>query len=73
MACVLIWLVQSSTEDFAVELSALSDGEATAAKLAASLAEAVLLALLLPAYTADEPPQKALPAGTFASLTLALV
>ncbi|XP_050356008.1 nonsense-mediated mRNA decay factor SMG7-like isoform X2 [Nymphalis io] len=62
MACVLIWLVQSTTEDFAVELSALSEGEATAAKLAASLAEAVVLALLLPACASDEPSQRPLPA-----------
>ncbi|XP_047536876.1 uncharacterized protein LOC125070900 isoform X2 [Vanessa atalanta] len=62
MACVLIWLVQSTTEDFAVELSALSEGEATAAKLAAALAEAVVLALLLPACASDEPSERPLPA-----------
>ncbi|XP_039745419.1 uncharacterized protein LOC120623450 isoform X2 [Pararge aegeria] len=62
MACVIIWVVHSTTEDFSLEANALSDAEVTAAQLASSLAAASLLSLLLPAYTADEPPQKALPA-----------
>ncbi|KPJ19978.1 Protein SMG7 [Papilio machaon] len=61
MSCVLIWLVQSSSEDLSSE-SALSADEAVAARLAASLAANTVLALLLPAYTAPEPPKKALPA-----------
>ncbi|XP_045541947.1 protein SMG7-like [Papilio machaon] len=61
MSCVLIWLVQSSSEDLSSD-SALSADEAVAARLAASLAANTVLALLLPAYTAPEPPKKALPA-----------
>ncbi|XP_034823939.1 nonsense-mediated mRNA decay factor SMG7-like [Maniola hyperantus] len=62
MACVIIWVVHSTTEDFSLEANALSEAEATAAQLASSLAAASLLSLLLPAYTTDELPQKALPA-----------
>ncbi|XP_023950516.2 nonsense-mediated mRNA decay factor SMG7 isoform X2 [Bicyclus anynana] len=62
MACVIIWAVHSTTEDFSLEASALSEAEATAAQLASSLAAASLLSLLLPVYTSDELPQKALPA-----------
>ncbi|XP_045505856.1 uncharacterized protein LOC123702212 [Colias croceus] len=61
MACVIIWIVHSTTEDLSLETNALSEGEATAAQLAGSLAAATVLALLLPAYTAERPPAKALP------------
>ncbi|XP_038208921.1 protein SMG7-like [Zerene cesonia] len=61
MACVIIWIVHSTTEDLTLETSALSEGEAAAAQLAASLAAATVLALLLPAYTAERPPERALP------------
>ncbi|CAH2068204.1 unnamed protein product, partial [Iphiclides podalirius] len=60
MSCVLIWLVQSSSEELSSE-AALSADEAEASRLAASLAASTLLALLLPAYAAPEPPRKALP------------
>ncbi|XP_068628377.1 nonsense-mediated mRNA decay factor SMG7-like [Battus philenor] len=60
MSCVLIWLVQSSSEECAE--NALSADEATAARLAAALAASTVLSLLLPSYTASEPPKKALPA-----------
>ncbi|VVC92419.1 unnamed protein product [Leptidea sinapis] len=61
MACVIIWIVHSSTEDLSVEPRALSDCERRAAELAASLAAATVLAVLLPAYLCDELPQRALP------------
>ncbi|XP_028160784.1 protein SMG7-like isoform X3 [Ostrinia furnacalis] len=62
MSCVLIWLVHSSNEDFKVDRAALSDGEAQAARLSEELAAAAMLALLLPAYTLQAPPERALPA-----------
>ncbi|XP_072935319.1 uncharacterized protein [Epargyreus clarus] len=62
MSCVIIWAVQSCTEEFLLKASALSADEATAARLATSLAASHVLALLLPAYTSDEPPRRALPA-----------
>ncbi|KOB67803.1 Uncharacterized protein OBRU01_19269 [Operophtera brumata] len=60
MACVLIWLVHSSTEDFTIEPNAMTDTEAVAAHLSGSLACGALLALLLPTYTADAPPERTL-------------
>lgn len=62
MACVLIWLVHSTTEELRVDSSALSAGEAIAAQLSTSLATGTVLALLLPNYTVDSPVQRALPA-----------
>ncbi|XP_063828706.1 uncharacterized protein LOC135078068 [Ostrinia nubilalis] len=62
MSCVLIWLVHSSNEDFKVDRAALSDGEAQAARLSEELSAAAVLALLLPAYTLQAPPERALPA-----------
>ncbi|XP_028029593.1 uncharacterized protein LOC114242580 [Bombyx mandarina] len=62
MTCVLIWLVHSSTEDLTLDSSTLTDDEALAAELSRSLAAGAVLALLLPAYTSDRPPEKALPA-----------
>ncbi|XP_075989462.1 uncharacterized protein LOC142985268 isoform X2 [Anticarsia gemmatalis] len=61
MACVLIWLVHSSTEELSDE-RALSGDEAGAARAACGLAAATLLALLLPHYTTQLPLQRALPA-----------
>nr|XP_049698608.1 nonsense-mediated mRNA decay factor SMG7 isoform X1 [Helicoverpa armigera] len=62
MACVMIWLVHSTTEDLTLDNSALSAGEQRAARLSSALATGTLLALLLPHYTVDEPLQRALPA-----------
>ncbi|XP_049884984.1 nonsense-mediated mRNA decay factor SMG7-like isoform X2 [Pectinophora gossypiella] len=62
MAVVIMWLVQSSTEGLPAESAALTEGEATAAALAESLACGAVLALLLPAYTLPAPPSRALPA-----------
>ncbi|CAK1548063.1 unnamed protein product [Leptosia nina] len=61
MACLIIWIVHSTTEDFSIETEALSESEGQAAQLAGSIASATVLAFLLPAYTADQPPQKTLP------------
>lgn len=65
MACVLIWLVHSVTEDFSLSDEALSSCEARAAHLAHALAADTSLAMLLPAYSADEPPRRVLPACEF--------
>ncbi|XP_026728820.1 uncharacterized protein LOC113494601 isoform X2 [Trichoplusia ni] len=62
MACVMIWLVHSTTEELTVESGNVTEGEARAAQLSCSLATGTLLALLLPQYTADQPVQRALPA-----------
>lgn len=61
MACVIIWLVHSSTEDFTIEPNAMTDSEAVAAHLSVSLAGGAVLALLLPAYTAEAPLERTLP------------
>lgn len=62
MACVLIWLVHSTTEELSIELCALSAEEARAATLSSELAAGTVLALLLPSYTVDKPVARALPA-----------
>ncbi|CAB3221579.1 unnamed protein product [Arctia plantaginis] len=62
MACVMIWLIHSTTEELSVESCALSAGEARAAQLSCSLATGTLLALLLPNYTVDVVVQRTLPA-----------
>ncbi|XP_022827555.1 uncharacterized protein LOC111357190 isoform X1 [Spodoptera litura] len=62
MACVMIWLVHSSTDGLSADSASLSESEARAAGLACSLASSSLLAHLLPAYTAPAPPATALPA-----------
>ncbi|KAJ0180910.1 hypothetical protein K1T71_002995 [Dendrolimus kikuchii] len=62
MAVVLIWLVHSTTEDMSLDSSSLTSSEAQAAHLSCELATGALLALLLPAYTRDDPPAAALPA-----------
>lgn len=67
MACVMIWLVHSTTEELTVESGNVTEGEARAAQLSCSLATGTLLALLLPQYTADQPVQRALPACESAS------
>lgn len=65
MTCVLIWIVHSSNEDFKLESNALSEGEAKAAQLSETLASSAILALLLPAYTLEAPPERALPARKY--------
>ncbi|XP_053601055.1 uncharacterized protein LOC128669873 isoform X2 [Plodia interpunctella] len=62
MACVLIWLVHSSTEDLKLQPSALSPSEASAVSLAHELCVANVLALTLPAYSAPPPKDSCLPA-----------
>ncbi|XP_045514535.1 protein SMG7-like isoform X1 [Pieris brassicae] len=61
MACVIIWIVHSTTEDLTLDSEALTESEGKAAQLTASLAAATLLALLLPAYAADELLTRTLP------------
>ena len=68
MACVMVWLVHSTTEDLTVEDNALTEGEARAAQLSSSLATGTLLALLLPSYTVDAPLQRSLPACEYTVL-----
>ncbi|XP_030035931.2 uncharacterized protein LOC115451696 isoform X2 [Manduca sexta] len=62
MACMVIWLVHSATEDLTVDSSALTESERVAVELSGELAGGTLLALLLPAYTVGAPPKKVLPA-----------
>ncbi|GBP08272.1 Protein SMG7 [Eumeta japonica] len=61
MACVCIWIAHWSTEGHTVSAEALSESEQTAERAAMSLCVGVILALLLPAYTRNEPPSKVLP------------
>ncbi|KAJ8734499.1 hypothetical protein PYW08_013749 [Mythimna loreyi] len=62
MACVMVWLVHSTTEDLTVDETAMTEGEARASQLSSSLASGTLLALLLPNYTVEAPLQRSLPA-----------